>query len=86
MSLWAKYDRYLQQQAKAASGIGVVGRVQLVVLPFFLGILLARVISEAFGLIGPVGMAVYVVASLLLLAGLFYSGFRFLWWRQRRGQ
>ena len=86
MNPWAKYDRYLQQQAKAASGIGVVGRVQLVLLPFFLGILLARAFSEAFGLSGPVGMAVYAVATLLLLAGLFYSGFRFLWWRQRRDE
>ena len=84
MRLLAKYDRYLQQQVKASPRNRLGRRVHLVTLPFFAAILLARVVFEVFDPRGLIGMSVYIVSNLLLLAGLFYSGLRFIWWRQRR--
>ena len=84
VGLLTKYDGYLQRQAKASPRNRVGGRVHLVILPFFAAILLARVVFEAFSQKGPIAMSVYVVLNLVLVAALFYSGFRFIWWRQRR--
>jgi hypothetical protein len=83
MSYWARYDRYLQEQAKTSPLKRISGRLHSVMLPYFLAILAFRAVFEATGRRGPIGFSVYGLATVLALVGLVYAGSRFIWWGQQ---
>jgi len=84
MNLWKRYDRYLERTAKSGTRVSGIGRVHLILVPFFAAIVLVVSVFDAFGLHGPVATPFEGVVCVALLVGLFYSGFRFIYWSSRR--
>jgi hypothetical protein len=86
MKVWEKYEKYLEGLSLSGGRSGGLGLIHVVVLPFFLPIVVAPAMFDAFGWTGPVGFWAKLILSSALLIGLVYSGGRFIWYRHRNRQ
>jgi predicted exporter len=84
MKLFKLYDDYLKGLAEGETRFSGMWRVHIVVLPFLLAILCVLGLFDALGWNGPVGFFSKIGLSVCLLIGLLYSGFRFVFFSNRR--
>lgn len=90
MNILRKYDKFIKDMAyggQKPSGLGMIGTGPILALtvPFFAAIVLVSAIFDALGLVG-VWWIFRICISLLLLAGLFYSGYKFVYYRDKRNR
>ena len=84
MNYFVSYDRYLRRLADADGNLVSLGRVHLVCLPWFVAIILVRPAFALAGWGGAAGTLAGTALSVALLAGLLWSGARYLVHRARR--
>jgi ABC-type transport system involved in cytochrome bd biosynthesis fused ATPase/permease subunit len=77
---------YLKRLAEGGTrkpGVAIVGigPILRVTAPFYVAIILVTAIFKMFGWTGALGFTLEILISVSLLVALFYSGFRFVYYR-----
>ncbi len=78
------YDKYIASIAKSGSRVSGISSIYIIILPYFVPIFIVPALFEVFGWVGPVGLACKTAIIFLLVVGLFVSGFRFIYYANRR--
>lgn len=81
------YDDYIKRLANRGRSTGIgsvgIGSILLVTVPFLIAIVLVSAVFDTFGRGGAVIFWLRLAISIFLLIGLFYSGFRFVYYRNQ---
>lgn len=85
-----KYDEFIKSMAYSGpkpSGFGMIGAGSILALtmPFFAAIVLISATFDTLGLTGA-WWIVRIFISLVLLVAIFYSGFKFVYYRDLRNR
>lgn len=90
MNIFRKYDELIKSIAYSdpkPSGVRMIGSgpILAIIVPFFAAIVIVSAIFNVLGLAGA-WWIFRIFLSLLLLFGLFYSGYRFVYYRDKRNR